>query len=68
MTRSNAPSGNGRFVASAVRAGTGLAFGAHGGEHAADRRQLLDIQVCGDDVRAATVGLECVTSGPAAEI
>ena len=73
MIASNAPSGNGSLVASADSAtaaagGTGLALGAHGGEHAADRRQLADVEVGGDDAGAAAVGLERVASRAAAEV
>ena len=73
MTASKAPSGNGSLVASAVSAtaaagGTGLAFGAHGGEHVADRCQLAEVEVGGDDAGAAAVCLERVAARAAADV
>ena len=50
------------------RRGSGLAFGAHGGEHAADRGQFAAVEVGGDDARAAAVGLEGVPARTAAEV
>jgi hypothetical protein len=50
------------------RGRTGLAFGAHGGEHGADRCQLAGIEVRGDDAGAPAICLERVASRAAADV